>query len=90
MSVKVNVRYFLPHLTNDQDVVEVKGGTVRECLEEMTRRFPAMRRWVFKPEGTLCNFVDLFVNLERCEPEELSRPLKDGDELFLVMMISGG
>jgi adenylyltransferase/sulfurtransferase len=90
VSVKVNVRYFLPHLTHDQDVVEVSGGTVGECLDELVNRFPELRKWVYDKNGDLTNFIDVYVNLERSMPEELSNPVKEGDELFIVMMLSGG
>jgi len=43
MSVKVNI--FYPHLqqfTNNQDVVEVNGSTVGDCLDDMVRQYPSL------------------------------------------------
>ncbi|OGO19309.1 MAG: hypothetical protein A2144_13455 [Chloroflexi bacterium RBG_16_50_9] len=90
MSVKVNVHYFLPHLTRDQDIVEVYGNTVDECLEQFISEYPKAREWLFREDGNLSNLVDVRVNLESSEPEGLAKPVKDGDEILLVMMISGG
>jgi hypothetical protein len=73
---RVNVRYFLPHLTHDQDYVDVPGATVKECLDEMVTRYPDMKRWLLREDGELANFIDVFVNLDSMYPDELSRPVK--------------
>ena len=90
MSVKVNVHYFLPHLTRDQDCIEVNGNTVDECLEQFVSEYPKARQWLYREDGNLSNFVDVHVNMDVSCQEELAVPVKDGDEIFLVMMISGG
>lgn len=90
MSIKINVYHFLPHLTNDQEVVEVEGRTIGECLENLARRFPAARRWLFTDDGDLCHFINIYINKESVLPEELSKTVKDGDELFIVMMMTAG
>ena len=90
MSPRVNVRYFLPHLTHDQDAVDVEGSTVKECLDQVVGRFPQMKRWLYREDGELANFIDVFVNLESTFPDELSRPVNEGDEIFIVMMLNAG
>jgi molybdopterin converting factor small subunit len=90
MSPRVNVQYFLPHLTHDRDTVDVEGRTVRECLDRMVELFPPMKRWLFREDGQLANFIDVFVNLESTFPDELTRPVKEGDEIFIVMMLNAG
>jgi len=90
VSVKINVHYFLPSFTDDQDIVEVKGNTVGQCLEKLVSRFPKLRERVFMEDGSLGNFFDIYVNLEDAYPEGLLKPVNDGDEIHLIMMISGG
>jgi molybdopterin converting factor small subunit len=34
--------------------------------------------------------VEIYVNMESSYPEELAKPVKDGDELYIVIIISGG
>ena len=87
---RVNVRYFLPHLTHDQETVDVPGATVGECLHDLVRRYPAMKRWLFREDGQVANFIDLFVNLEMTTPDDLTTPVKENDEIFIVMMINAG
>ncbi len=90
MSVKINVYYFLPHLTEDQEIVEVDGNTVGECLEKLVKRFPKAKEWLFGKDGNLSKFLDVYVNLEEAYPDELNTPVKDGDEIHIVMQLTGG
>lgn len=90
MSVKINIHPFLSQHTNDQDVVEVNGSTVGQCLEQLVARFPELRQWLFEKNGKLNRLVEIYVNMESSYPEELAKPVKDGDELYIVVIISGG
>jgi hypothetical protein len=87
---RINVRYFLPHLTHDLETVDVPGTTVAECLHILVDRYPSMKRWLFREDGQLANFIDIFVNLDSTYPDELSRQVTETDEIFIVMMINAG
>jgi molybdopterin converting factor small subunit len=90
VSVKINVNPSLYHLTNGQEVVEVSGSTVGQCLEQLVVQFPGLREWLFGKDGNLSNTIDVYVNLESAYPEELAKPVKDGDEVHIITFISGG
>ncbi|GAH23804.1 unnamed protein product [marine sediment metagenome] len=90
MSVKINIHPFFSHLTNDQAVVEVNGSTVGQCLEQLVAQFPKVRNWLFEKDGKVNRLVDIYVNGESAYPEELAKPVKDGDELHTVVIIAGG
>ena len=90
MSVKVNINPFLFHLTDDQNVVEVDGSTVGQCLQQLVARFPELKNWLFEKDGKLNRLVDIYVNQESSYPEELAKPVKDGDELHIIIILSGG
>jgi molybdopterin converting factor small subunit len=90
MSVKINIHPFLSQHTNNQDVVEVNGSTVGQCLEQLVARFPELRPWLFEKSGKLNRLVEIYVNMESSYPEELAKPVKDGDELHIIVIISGG
>ena len=90
MSVKINVYYFLPHLTNDQEIVEVTGNTVGECLGDLIKKFPLSHEWLFGDDGDLRKYLDIFVNLVETDPDDLSTPVNDGDEIHIVMHLTGG
>jgi molybdopterin converting factor small subunit len=90
MSVKINISPFFSHFTNGQTVVEVNGNTVGQCLNKLVRRFPQLKKKLFEKNGTLSRIVDIYVNGESAYPEKLEAPVKDGDELHIVVIISGG
>jgi molybdopterin converting factor small subunit len=90
MSVKINVYYFLPHLTNDREIVEVEGRTVGECLNDLIVQYPKAREWLFEEDGGLRKFLDIFINLEETDPDDLSTPVTDDDEIHIVMHLTGG
>ena len=90
MSIIVHIDQTLQHLTDDQAKIEVHGGTVGECLEEVVKRFPAIKERLFTKKGTLLNYVDIYVNQESSYPEELSMKVKDGDKLSMMLMVAGG
>lgn len=90
MKVKVDVQYFLPHLTEDHLEVEVEGNTVRECLEQLVARYPKAKRWLFREDGEIANFIDIFINRESLFPNQLSDPVREGDVIYIVMMHTAG
>ena len=73
-----------------QDVVEVRGTTVGECLNQVVKQFPNMKKQLFTPTGQLFDNILISVNGASVYPEQLAKPVKDGDELKIVFMISGG
>jgi|TARA_Y100000310_G_scaffold269216_1_gene282247 molybdopterin converting factor small subunit len=90
VSVKVNIAPFLTHLTADHELVEVNGGTVGQCLDGLVEEYPGIREWLFAKNGKLNNVIEIYVNAESSYPDELTKPVNDGDELQIVIMIVGG
>jgi len=90
VSVKINIHPYLFHLTNDQDAVEVNGSTVGQCLEQLVAKFPGLGEWLFGKNGKLNNLFEIYVNMESTYPEELAKRVKDGDEIQIIIVISGG
>jgi len=90
MGIKVNIHPGLHQFTNGQDVAEVNGNTVGRCLDDLVRQFPGIEKGLFDKNGNLLNYADIYVNLESSYPEELTKPVKDGDELHITLMIAGG
>ena len=44
--------------------VDASGGTVREVLDDLTGRYPAIRTHLFDDGGDLNRFVNVYVNNE--------------------------
>jgi molybdopterin converting factor small subunit len=90
VSITVKFHQTLRHVANNQTTAEVRGTTVGECLNDLVRQFPGIQKKLFDKKGKLLNYVDVYVNTESSYPEELAKPVKDGDTLSITLMIAGG
>jgi molybdopterin converting factor small subunit len=90
MPVKVHIHMTHRQFTNDLEVVAVEGNTVGECLNHLIKQYPGMEKALFAKKDKLLNVVEVFVNHATAYPNELIKPVKDGDEIYLVVMLAGG
>jgi len=90
VAVRVNLHLTLRQFTNGQEMIEVDGKTIGECLKNVLKKYPAMESSIFAKNGKLSNIVEIYLNLQSAYPNELARPVKDGDEIHVTMMLSGG
>jgi len=90
MGVKINIQQNLQYLTNNQDVIEVDGSNVGECLEQLVRLFPDLEKELSSKNKTLLDYVVILINGKSAYPNESARLVKDGDEITVMLMIAGG
>ena len=90
MAVNVHIHTTHRPLTNGLEVVDVHGNTVGECLNQLIKQFPAMEKALFAKKDKLLNTVEIYVNHASAYPNELLKPVKDGDEIHLLVMLAGG
>jgi len=90
MSIKIEIPSYLQPYTNNMEVVEVNGSTVGGCLNHLVKQFPGIEKMLFAKNGKLFGYVTIYINGEDAYPEELAKPVKDGDELDILYIIGGG
>jgi molybdopterin converting factor small subunit len=90
MAVKVHIHATHRQYTNGLESVEVKGSTVGDCLNHLVRQFPAMEKALFSKKDKLHNTLEIFVNHASAYPNELMKPVNDGDDIYLLVMLAGG
>ena len=90
MSVKIHIRPGMEQIAQGRSVVEVKGKTVGECLNQLIKLFPEMKSGLFAENGELLEYIDVFVNGKSSYPEELTKPVHDGDEIHILRVLGGG
>jgi len=98
MSIKIKIPLsYVQNFADDTDfvqltpeVVEVRGSTVGGCINHLIDQFPFMKNQLFIETGRLYENVIISVNGESAYPEQLAKPVKDGDEINIVFMVSGG
>lgn len=90
MAVTIYIPLIHRHLSDDVDTVEVDGKTVAECFYQLIERFPDMQSAIFNEKGELQNLLEIFLNSQSAYPDELARSTKDGDEIHITTILSGG
>ena len=90
MAVKIEIPWFLQRASSGIKITEVKGNTVDGCLKRLVERFPLLEKELFDEKGRLASHIDIYVNGHSIHAEGLSKTVKDGDELSILFVISGG
>lgn len=76
------------HSYTRQSEVEARGTTLAEVLADLERQFPGIRFRIIDEQERMRPHMRFFVNRESVF--DLSRPLRDGDEVAIVQALSGG
>ncbi|MBT8358914.1 MAG: MoaD/ThiS family protein [Deltaproteobacteria bacterium] len=90
MSIKINIHKTHRQFTNGLDILEVDGSTVGACLDNLIGQFPDMKKVLFDKKGELLNVIEIYINQKSAYPNELARPVKNGDSIYITLMIAGG
>jgi len=90
MSVEIELSSMFGLYTNNKLNIDVQGKTIKECLHDLVRQFPDLKRLLLNKEGDLQSTYEYFVNGESSYPRDMNKTLKDGDKLNVVYVIHGG
>jgi MoaD family protein len=90
VNTKVHLYSNLRQYTGGQAVVEVTGNTVGDALADLVRQYPAIQPRLFEKSGALSSQIYASVNMQSRNPEKLETPLKQGDEVYLILIVAGG
>ncbi|MDJ0806646.1 MAG: MoaD/ThiS family protein [Gammaproteobacteria bacterium] len=70
---------------------QVTGTTVRQALDDYFLAQPQVRGYVLDDQGALRKHMAIFLNQELIRDRtDLSDPVVDSDEIFVVQALSGG
>lgn len=90
MSIKVHLHRTHLQYTNGEGIIEVEGNTVGECLKNVAKKYPEMGKQIFKTKGRLNTLFEIYVDGESAYPKELEKVVKDGDDIYVTLLLSGG
>ena len=88
MSIRVNIPGFSEYFIKGIKTAEVNGSTVSECLKHLVEQFPKLK--IFDKDGRLFADLGIYVNGGYVFPEKLDKPVKDRDEISIILMFIGG
>jgi len=88
MDIRIKLNYYFQPYAGNREIVEVRGNTVRECLDSLTDLYPIFKELLFSNDDTLSALV--LYDGETIVPKDLDRPVAEEGELVLLPMIQGG
>ena len=91
MVCRIKIPGYLKDKTNGETITELKGETVRECIEELVYRFPDLKGEILDNQGRLLLKWSISINDQIADAsDEMAQPVKDGDLISILPMIAGG
>ena len=90
MSIEMQLPSVFSRYADDKTSVNVEGSTIGECLLDLTRQHPKLANLLLNKDSSLLHTYSVFINGESTYPDEMNKPVKDGDKLHIVLIIHGG
>lgn len=91
MAITVRIPQPLRRFTNNLDLVEASGRTIRDLFHSLEAQFPGITERLFDETGQLRRFVNIYVNGEDIRfLGGLTTELTDGAEVSIVPAVAGG
>ena len=90
-SVEVRLPSMLRAAVAGEKVVHAAGASVRQVLEDLKRRYPAVGDSLFEANGELRQFVNVYVNDEDIRYlGKLDTSVQGGDTVSILPAVAGG
>jgi len=71
--------------------LEIEGSTLREVLDGLGARFPALERRLRDETGTLRRYVNFYVGDDECRTSRgLDTAVPPGGEVMIIPAVAGG
>ncbi|HJO23524.1 MAG: MoaD/ThiS family protein [Myxococcota bacterium] len=70
--------------------IPADGSTLRECFEDVGRRYPGFIEQIFDGGGKVHKFVDVFVNGEEIDREDVDSGVAAEDCIEVLAAVAGG
>ena len=88
MNIKIKLNHDFQPFAGNREFVEVKGISVRECLDSLIDRYPVFKKLLFDDDDVLYALV--LLDGDTIVMNDLGRPVTESSELVLLPMIEGG
>ncbi len=87
-TVELRLAPLLHTYTRGASELHATGGTLNEMLEDLDRQYPGIRFRLVDEQDRPRRHVRFFVN--DADTRDLTMPLHDGDNVYIVGALSGG
>jgi molybdopterin converting factor small subunit len=88
--ISIKLHPYLRKYTDNREIVNVEGETIRDCLEDLCHRYPEIEEHIFK-EGELNPEFEVFVKAEDAYHQaDMETPAQSVKEIILITVPVGG
>ena len=89
MKTEIIIPGALRQYTNNRDSLESAGKTIEEVLSDLTTQYPQLKKHLFRDDGRLRNFVNIYINEDDIRSLEQEKTgLKEGDVISIISRLS--
>jgi molybdopterin synthase sulfur carrier subunit len=91
MSVPVRIPTPLRKLTQNQEIVQIEGATIKDLINNLEQSYPGLKERICDEQNNIRRFVNVFLNDEDIRfLQDAETAVKPGDEVSIVPAIAGG
>jgi molybdopterin converting factor small subunit len=90
MSIELKISSVFARYAGNNMVIPVTGNTVGECLQDLKMQYPELGNIFLDENGNLLRSFDIYINDKSAYPDEMKKPVVDGDKLNIMPVIYGG
>ncbi len=89
--ISVKLPSLLAHAAGGARRIDVSGESLREALDDLKHRYPAVATHLFDEAGDFREHVLCFLNETNTRwLDSLEHPLSNGDTIVMLQAVSGG
>jgi len=91
MVVQVRIPTPLRKFTAGKDSVSAEGDSVGAVIDSLEAKHPGLKARICEEDGSVRRFVNVYLNGDDIRfLDNLTSPVKNGDELSIIPAIAGG
>lgn len=91
MGTTIRLPVSLKSWIGGSEEIDCECGTVRECIDYLSKTHPESRARLFDEHGEVSSLLLIFLNGENVRRlEGLATPVKDGDRVAIIPLAAGG
>jgi len=91
MNIVLRVPHSLSGLIDNAEEAICEGNTVEECINDISSKFPALKKRIIDNNGELNGDMLVFLNGENIlNLDKKHTAVNDGDEISIVPFAAGG
>jgi sulfur-carrier protein len=90
LSISIYLHKVYQQYCNGEEIIDVEGTTVNECLNHLIEKYPEVEKAIFTGKEKLHSLIEIYLNSSSAYPDALKKKVKDGDKIHIIHTLAGG